>query len=165
MITPEEDRRQRLISANVPAQLLDAINVSSECEDLEFIICYPKSAYHYLSNIQDQYAILLGYEITPIFDGCNGDTCSVMLTKGSEILDDFGSNFEVMFANLVIEYYEFSELTLDELIKNSKKLGFDQANILLEALSLADVKRERETFDNDRKWRNENLPRMIKNEI
>ena len=105
MITPKENRRQKLIAASVPEKFLDAIDNSSDFEDFEYLVCYPSSAYFYLPTIQNEYSILLDYEITPIFDGCNGDTFNVMLTKeneirfihfeleNDEIYDDFGKKF------------------------------------------------------------------------
>ncbi len=176
MITSEETRRGKLLSVGVPAKFLDALDNSLDFDDLELIARYPESSYFYLPEIQKHYSSISDYEITPIFEGVNGDIFSVMLTKGKEvrfvsfelendeIYEDFGDSFPLMHANLMIELYEVSESSLAELIKCGERMGCEKSMELFNGLSLADSNRERETFEKDREWRSTSLMKIYANE-
>jgi hypothetical protein len=174
MITPKEHRRDKLLSHGVPIAFLDAIE-TPPAEDLEFILRFPDAAYFYLPTIQSAYSILRGYDITPIFDGSNGDTFWVLLSNTSEfrfvhfeleqdeIYDDYGTNFMLLLADMVIRFYEFAdELNESQIAEAARSMGFPQADELATALASADEQGLRSTFDSDAKWRRNNLPRIVK---
>ena len=165
VITSEDIRRDKLISAGVPSEFLDAIENPSEFTDLEFLFQYPKSFYWYYPDIAS-YECLQGFEVTPIFDGSNGDTFFVMLSKQGErhfawfeleqdeIYESFGSNFMYLLAYFLIKYYESTELNLDQLSEYGEQMGFEKSRQLFSMLADADEKCERM---DDVKWRSANL--------
>lgn len=164
-ITSEEERRETLVSAGVSTEFLDAIDNPSKFEDLEFIFRYPKSFYWYYPDIAS-YKCLQGFEVTPVFDGSNGDMFYVMLSRQGErqfvqfeleqdeIYENFGDNFMYLMAYFLIRYYEFAELDLHQLSENGIEMGFEKSRQLFRMLAEADEKRERM---DDVKWRSENL--------
>jgi hypothetical protein len=81
------------------------------------MIKFPEGAYFYLKSIESTYSILRGYEITPIYEGANGDTFWVLLSNANEsrfvhfeleqdeIYDDYGNDFMLLLANCVIDFF------------------------------------------------------------
>ena len=128
----------------------------------------------YLPDIENDYSILNGFDITPIFDGSNGDTFWVLLSneneskfvhfelEADEIYDDYGSSFNKLLANLVIDLYEnMDDLESEELVGKVKSLGFEKAKDFIESIRSADEKELRMTTEDDEKWRKENIPMFI----
>lgn len=164
-----------MLSGNgVPIEFLSAIDNVSAFEDLEFIVKYPEGTYWYLKDIYPKYSCLSGYDVTPIYEGRNGDTFYVMLSKpgevrfvhfeleNDEIYDDYGNNFMLMLANFLISYYEFAtEIDIEKLAEYGVKMGFKNSSQLFSALEKADKDRLRSTFELDKKWRNENLVKYV----
>lgn len=174
MITPKEDRREKLLSHGVPVAFLDSID-SPPSEDLKFILRFPDAAYFYLPTIETTYSMFRGYDITPIFDGSNTDTFRVLLSSSSEsrfihfglehdeIYDDYGNDFMLVLADTVIQFYEFAnELSEAEIAEVAQSIGFSRADELVFALASADRQGLRNTFDSDAEWRRSNLPRIVK---
>ena len=173
MITPWNLRNEILALAGVPSAFLEAIEHLEKYGDLQFIARKPDAAYFYLPQICDTYSTLQGQTITPIFDGSNGDRFYVHLSgdagnrfvifllENDEIYQDFGANFQFMLAHLLIEFYEFSELTVDELAAVSKTLGFCNSRSLFESLEQATKSDARKTFELDAAWRRVNIPRIV----
>ena len=174
MITQKEDRYDKLISYGVPKEFLDGINSSKQDEELEYLLVAPDGSYFYLKDICNQYSILKGYEITPIYEGANGDTFWVLLSneeeykfvhfelEQDEIYDDYGKNFNHLLADFIIKFYDSAvDLELEEIIKRSAKLGFVNANKFLHALQEADKNGLRKTFETDDQWRAENIKLYI----
>jgi hypothetical protein len=173
MITPREHRRQKLQSHGVPVAFLDAID-KPPSEDLEFILRFPDGAYFYLKTIESVYSILRGYDITPIYDGGNGDTYWVLLSNSTEsrfvhfelehdeIYDDYGDNFMLLLADFVIQFYEFAdELDNSDIVNVARKIGFVRAEEFISALALADKQGLRNTFDSDAEWRRNSISRFV----
>ena len=173
MITSIENRREMLESHGVPVAFLDAIE-TPPAEDLEYILKFPDAAYFYLKTVETTYSILRGYDITPIFDGGNGDTYWVLLTNSTdtrfvhfeleqdEIYNDYGNDFLSLLADVVIKFYEFAdELDDSEIINVAQALGFPNAEPLVSALTLADEQGSRCTFESDAEWRRTNIPSII----
>ena len=138
MITPEENRRIKLIENGVPKLFLDAIDNVTDFEDLEFVFQYPEALYHYYKNIKE-YSILQNYELTPIFEGSNGDYYFVLLSNSEdkkfvtfelehdEIYSDYGSDFKAMFERFFEDYTCFAEdLTDEDILSYSKSMGYPE---------------------------------------
>ena len=170
MIIEPENRRAKLESVGVPAAFLDAIDSPEQFKGLEFIAQKPEGTYFYLPDIYEDYDCLQGYDITPIYEGSNGDTFHVHFSneheskfvhfelEQDEIYDDFGSNFMYMLADLLIEYFEFDpDLGTEAFILYGEAMGFPNASQLFNALAQAD----RHTFELDAQWRREHLPEII----
>ncbi len=174
MITPKETRREKLLSHGVPVAFLDAIE-SPPHEELKFVLCYPESAYFYLPSVESTYAILRGHDITPIFDGPNGDSYWVLLSnqdsyrfvhftlETDEVFNDYGSDFMLLLAHTIIRFYENAdELDESQIAEASRSVGFPQSENLISALALADRRGLRCTFESDAEWRREHLPQILK---
>lgn len=174
MIIEAEKRRDILVSAGVPEQFLSAIEYPERFEDLKFMAKAPDGFYFYMPSVLDNYKILSGYDVTPIYEGSNGDTYYVLLTRDEEIrfihfeleqdsiYEDYGSSFQLMLADFLIDYYEFAtEVSIEQLSDYGVKLGFKNAKRLFEALEEADQNGIRKTFELDKKWRNEVLPKIV----
>jgi len=174
MIIEKEARRNKLIDNGVLPAFLDAIDNISEFEDLEFIVKYPDSAYWYLVDIYPNYEILKGYDVTPIYDGNNGDTFYVLLTnndetrfvhfelENDEIYKDYGNNFMLMFIDFLISYYELADRTsITTLIGYGEKMGFPKSAQLFNALDTADSNDLRKTFELDKQWRIDNIQSFL----
>ena len=173
MIVREDIRREKLLAHGVPSRFLDAVDGASSHEVFEFIFKYPESGYFYLNTIQN-YTILQGYDVTPIYDSLNGDSFWMLLSNSDgarfvhfeleqdEIYDDYGSEFMRMLADLVIFLYESEdELSIAEVARLSEELGFENAEVFLRALENADEKGLRRSFESDRMWRNQNIHHYI----
>ncbi|RJG35908.1 hypothetical protein [Motilimonas pumila] len=174
MIVEAEKRKGVLVDAGVPEEFLSAIDSPNGFEDLEFIAKAPDGFYFYLPSVFKNYEILKGYEVTPIYEGSNGDTYYVLLTRGQEvrfvhfeleqdaIYSDYGAKFRFMLADFLIDYYEFAtEVSIGQLSDYGVKLGFERSKALFEALEHADENGMRKTFELDKKWRKENLPQFV----
>lgn len=174
MIIEKEKRRDKLLEYGVPATFLDAIDNTKEFDDLEFIVKYPDIVYWYLSDILPIYEILQGYDVTPIYEGGNGDTFYVLLSNANEtrfvhfelendeIYDDYGSNFMLMFVDFLIYYYESAdETSIETLTGYGKKMGFPKSAELFKSLEEADRVDLRKTFELDKQWRRENVSRFL----
>lgn len=174
MITPRADRRHRLIAKGVPEPFLDAIDDSGNDGQLRFMLRYPEGAYFYLPDVIDTYRILKGWEITPIYEGCNEDTFWVMLSnpvqtkfvhfelEQDEVYTDYGADPQLLVADFVVRYYESAHTQgVDQIAQFARKIGLSKGGELLEALEDADRNGLRSTFEGDECWRQENLPRFI----
>lgn len=174
MITNIDKRRETLIAAGVPEKLLSAINEPSEFQDLEFVAKNPEGFYFYLDSVWQDYEILSGYQVTPIYEGCNSDSYYVLLSnqhekrfvhfelEQDEIYDDYGANLGLMFANFLIDYYKFAdEVEIEQLIDYGHKMGFKESEKLFRQLESADNNQLRATFESDKEWRENNLPEII----
>ena len=163
-----------LLKYGVPSTFLDAVDNTKKFDDLEFIVKYPDSVYCYLSDILPTYQILKGYDVTPIYEGGNGDTFYVLLSNANEarfvhfelendeIYDDYGSDFMLMFVDFLIYYYEFADETgIETFVEYGKKMGFPKSEELFKSLEEADSKGLRKTFELDKKWRKENVPSFL----
>lgn len=170
MIIERENRREKLLEYGVPSEFLDAIDNIDQFIDLEFIVKYPDSAYFYLIDILPTYKIFNGYDVTPIYEGGNGDTFYVLLSnslearfvhfelENDEIYSDYGSSFMLMFADFLINYYEFSDETnIETLIEYGNKMGFPRSGQLFKLLKEADSNGLRNTSQSDKKWREANI--------
>lgn len=174
MITPREYRAEVLLRAGVPRAFLDAMDHLDSVAKLRYCIARPDGAYHYLPQIAPAYKALMGWDITPVCDGANGDVFFVHMAYGNltrfahfelevdEIYDDYGPNFQRMLADLLIDYYEFDdEAEIDELVAVGQKLGFVNSVGLFSALEQASENDARRTFELDKKWRKATLPGII----
>lgn len=173
MLTNPENRIAKLKAAGVSDQFLQALEDLHEFGDLKYVIQPPEAAYFYLPSVCDSYGCLSGSEVTPVFEGSNGDVFYVLLStnreskfvyfelENDEIYGDFGSNFLGLLAHLLIEFYEFSELSVSELTVLGERMGFENAEALFQALEQADQSKLRSTFESDCNWRKQNVPRII----
>ncbi|MBD3657599.1 hypothetical protein [Marinobacter sp.] len=174
MIVEAEKRKEVLVAAGVPEEFLSAIDSPNSFEDLEFIAKAPDGFYFYLPPVFKNYKILKGYDVTPIYEGSNGDTYYVLLTRDQEvrfvhfeleqdaIYSDYGNKFQFMLADFLIDYYEFAtEVSIAQLSDYGVKLGFENSKALFEALEHADENGMRKTFELDENWRKENLPQFV----
>jgi len=174
MIIERDKRRKKLIEHGVISAFLDTIDNIGEYQDLEFIVKYPDSAYWYLTDIYPSYSIFNGYDVTPIYEGGNGDTFYVLLSnkdetrfvhfelENDEIYNDYGSDFRFMFVDFLIGYYEFAdEPSVDGLAESGLKMGFPKSADLFRSLESADKNGLRNTFDLDKKWREENVQKFL----
>ncbi|WP_196157620.1 hypothetical protein [Reinekea sp. G2M2-21] len=174
MIIQKDKRREKLIEYGVIPAFLDAIDNTGEYQDLEFIVKYPDGAYWYLEDIYPSYSIFKGYDVTPIYEGGNGDTFYVLLSnneearfvhfelENDEIYNDYGSDFWLMFVDFLIGYYEFAdESSIDALTESGLKMGFPKSADLFSSLESADKNGLRNTFDLDKKWREENVHKFL----
>ena len=149
MLTTPENRVHKLKAAGVPDQFLLALEHLKEFGDLQFVLQPPEAAYFYLPSICDSYVCLSGWEVTPVCDGSNGDVFYVLLStdreskfayfelENDEIYGDFGGNFLGLLAHLLIEFYEFSELSAGALTVLGERMGFGNADALFQALEQA----------------------------
>ena len=173
MITPPDRRLQRLLEAGVPGCFLEALDDLESLGDLQCVVRPPDSAYFYLPRICDERLSLAGFEVTPIFDGVNGDTYHVLLSKGpearfarfgleaDEIHADYGNDFRLMLADLLIDLYEFSEDDLPALAATGRQLGLANPEVLLQALHDANRAGARKTFESDAAWRASHVLRIV----
>lgn len=174
MIIPLEQRAEVLLRAGVPPAFLAAMDKLESLAKLRFCISRPDGAYHYVPQIADGYKSLKGWDITPVCDGSNGDVFYVHMARGGEsrfahfelevdeIYDDYGTNFQRMLADLLIDYYEFDdEAELAGLIAVGDQLGFVNSAGLFKALDEADSLSLRSSFESDARWREANLPDIL----
>ncbi len=173
MITPPEKRISALVDAGVPLSFLEAFANPDALGDLRFMLRAPDSAYFHLPQILNTRDILADFEVTPIVDGSNGDTFYVLLSRGGvrrfvhfeleadEIYGDFGEDFRLMLADLLIGIYEFSEQDLQSLIGVGRLLGFERSEDLFNALHEADQRGARNTFESDNAWRASFIPGLV----
>lgn len=173
MIVENEQRKEVLINARVSEKFLSAIESPGKFQDLEFMARAPDGFYFYLPPVFENYKILSGYDVTPIYEGSNGDTYYVLLANDKEIrfvhfeleqdaiYTDFGDSFQLMLVDFLINYYEFAtEVSIEELSEYGVQLGFDKSKHLFEALERADDDGKRKTFESDIMWRNEMFPKL-----
>ena len=173
MIIEPEERKYVLVGAGVPEQFLSAIESPDSFEDLEFMAKAPEGFYFYLPPVLENYKILSGYNVAPIYENGNGDMYYVLLVRDKElrfvkfgleqdaIYTDYGNSFQLMFVDFLINYYEFAtEVSIEKLSEYGVQFGFENSKKLFEALERADEEGKRKTFELDKKWRNEMLPKM-----
>ncbi len=172
MITNRENRVKVLSSAGVPAGFLNALEKSETVSDFQAMIRFPDAAYHYLPTIENSYAFLVEQAITPICDD-GAETFYLHLAhptktrfiacalEYSEVLEDFGSNFNALLAHLLIQLYEFSEKPINELADIGLGLGFKNAALLFSALEQATREGTRATFESEAMWRKKYLPVIL----
>jgi hypothetical protein len=115
----------------------------------------------------------LDWEVTPICNSGNGDVFYALLSsaqeskfvyfelENDEIYGDFGSNFLGLLAHLLIDFYEFSELSVNELTVFGERMGFKNANALFQALEQATRDKQRDTIEGDKNWRKNIFPGII----
>jgi hypothetical protein len=173
MLTTPENRIAKLKAADVPEEFLQALENLNAFGDFQFVIQTPEASYFYLPTICDTYRCLLGWEVTPICNGGNGDVFYALLSseqkskfvyfelENDEIYGDFGSNFLGLLAHLLIYFYEFSELPVNDLTVFGERMGFRNADALFQALEQASQDKQRATIEGDRNWRNTILPGII----
>jgi len=176
MLTPIENRTEKLKAAGVFPEFLYAQDHPDEFSELQYEWEFPKAAYFYLPQISGENSYLAGWNITPVFDNSNGDIYHVHMERDglekfarlyleiSEIGKDFGADFRYLLADFLIDLYEsaeFSEQSIDDLGKTGERLGFVNARQLFSALEDATEKKLRGSFEGDREWRETNLPLII----
>ncbi|MGL4611315.1 MAG: hypothetical protein ACRCYY_16840 [Trueperaceae bacterium] len=168
MIIEGESRVRMLI----PAAFLEAVKDPEELDDFKYMVKFPSAAYAYLPTIEHSYAFLSGQIITPICDD-GAETFYLYLIKDSkrrfisctleysEILEDFGSNFNHLLAHLLIQLYEFSEQSVSELTNIGLRFGFKNAGLLFSKLEQATLDGTRSTFEREKQWREKHLATII----
>lgn len=176
MLTPIENRTEKLKAAGVFPEFLYAQDHPDEFSELQYEWEFPKAAYFYLPQISGEDSYLAGWNITPVFDNSNGDIYYVHMEReglkkfaclyleSSELGQDYGSDFRYLLADFLIDFYEsaeFSEQSIDDLGKTGERLGFVNARQLFSALEDATEKKLRGSFEGDREWRETNLPLII----
>jgi hypothetical protein len=174
MLTPVEKRTERLKAAGVFSEFLYAQDHPVEFQDLQDDLVFPDSAYFYLPQIYEASPYLVGWNITPVFDNSNGDIYYVHMEKdgiekfaciyleGQELGQDFGPDFRYLLMDFLIDLYEFYfDSPIADLARIGERLGFTNTNQLLNALVAAEEKGLRRSFEDDRAWREINLPLII----
>lgn len=178
-LTPQGQRQKILLDANVPQTFLRLLAGLKKRDDaLDCWMRNEKDAYFYLGDTladgdvdpSSPWGCLVDQDVTPVYSGGNGDTFILLLTAkdgtrrfidfGLEegLLTDYGPNFQLVLANLVIGIFEFmDEASSDQIIAIATQLGFVRPKELVEALEQS----SRPTFEADRAWRAEVLPRLI----
>lgn len=149
-------------------------NIQPE-DRLRYIIKEPDDFYYYINTIYQNYKCIKGYNIVPVFESSNGDEFYVYLfndkeqkfahfeLENDELYSDYGTSFDLMLANLLIDFYEFADnLSISELIKKGEMIGASFSNQLFTELEKADKQSLRRSFELDRKWRENNLNQIIK---
>lgn len=175
MIISKEERRKSLIDAGVPKPFLDALKNIDKYDHLRFMIREPDSFYFYIDTIYESYKSIKDFNITPVFEGDNGDVFYVYLfneqeqkfahfeLENDELYSDYGGNFSLMLANLLIDLYEMAEeLSIEELSKIGQEIGAPFAGELFKELENADEENLRSSFKSDDNWRKKNLVQIIK---
>ena len=173
MIISKSHRKDKLVSHGVPIAFLDAIDNSKYNDYLSFHLSFPEGAYYYLKSIESR-KIFQDFDITPLYEYSGGETFWVLLSNPSQfkfikfgleedkIWKDYGDRFMLLLADLLIELYEaLSELDIDDLTEIALSLGFIRSRQLFSALEEADRINLRDSFEKDKKWRQENIPLFI----
>lgn len=174
MVVGSENRKKVLLAAGVNEGFLSAIENPDDFDDLEYVAKFPEGFYFYLAPVYENYEILRGYDVTPIYEGGNGDTYYVLLSREKEIrfvhfgleqdaiYKDYGDKFQNMLVDFLIYYYEFAtELNVECLARLGKKMGFENSAGLFKALEYADENGLRKTSELDKKWRKDYLVQYI----
>ncbi len=146
-LVPSEKRIEKLLEAGFDPTFLETIDHSSQIDfNLQSVITFPEGAYYYLPTISE-YAIFEGYEVIPIGDVSQGDSFFTLLSNNleqkiiySEIEQDeiylnFGMNFKLFSAHLLINYYELMddihfeqpEVALNIIAEMGEILGLDKS--------------------------------------
>jgi hypothetical protein len=171
----KENRFQRLVDLGVPGQFLEILKKSKEHEQLRYMIREPESFYYYIEQIHDTYSSIKEYNIIPIYEVDNGDVFYVYLyneknqmfaridLEFDELAFNYGTNFNLMLADLLIEIYEEGELSIEEFSKFGIEIGVNFATELYKRLEEAEQAGLRRTFEDDKIWRNTNIEMIIKN--
>lgn len=167
MIVPIQNREQTLVAAGVKREFLEALQQLEAYAGLRFVIKPPEGAYDYLPTIIGSYKILNGFTVTPVCDGANGDTFYVLLTQQSQkkfvyfslesdcIYYDFGDDFQLLLAHIIIAVFEVSEESDADIIELAERIGFGKAPALIAALS------ELTVATNMQRWQQQELPRIL----
>lgn len=173
MITPRHERLALLLAAGVPDAFLRTLHTLAEYGNLEHVLRPPEAAYFYLPSAYDTQESLIGWRVTPICEGSNGDVFYLLLTRPGlqrfvhierdhdEVDSDFGAEFAPLLAHLVIDLHAFSGLPRDALVALCQRLGFPLAASLFEALEQADAQGLRRSAEDDSAWRAACLPRFL----
>lgn len=173
MITPRHERLAALLAAGVPDAFLRTLHTLAEYGPLEHVLRPPEAAYFYLPSAYETQESLVGWSVTPICEGSNGDVFYLLLTRPGlqrfvqverdhdEIGAEFGAEFAPLLAHLVIDLYAFSGLPRDTLTALAQRLGFPLAGSLFAALEQADAQGLRRSAEDDSAWRAACLPRFL----
>jgi hypothetical protein len=166
MITDANKRKNVLLNAGVPAAFLSAIDAIKKYDDLQFVIQTPEDGYFYLPQICNLHACLKGATITLICDNGPG-SFYVLLTEENtnhfaKVFLELDSkivfqNVDFLMADILIQLYELSDASTQDLTKIGHELGFKQAKNLFAALENAN----RSTVELDDAWRKNTLPLII----
>lgn len=173
MITPRHDRLATLLAAGVPDAFLRTLHTLAEYGSLEHVLRPPEAAYFYLPSAYETQESLVGWSVTPICEGSNGDVFYLLLTRPGlqrfvyiekdhdDIGHDFGEEFPPLLAHLLIDLHEFAGLPRDRLADLGQRLGFPLAASLFDALEQAAVQGLRRTAEDDHSWRAMHLPPFL----
>lgn len=174
MIVLKEHRIKKLLEVGVPEVFLKALEKINQDSHLRFMIKEPDGFYFYINDIHPEYECIKDYNIAPIFEGDNGDVFYVYLfnakaekfacfsLENDRLYSDYGTSFDLMLANLLVNLYEFADdLSIEELTNKGEAMGGKFSRELFKQLKEADDKHLRSTFHSDKKWRADNLGRII----
>lgn len=158
-------RQEVLLDAGVPAVFLDLVRgIAGRKDDLRYL--FGKQDIDIRDFTRDKR--LSGWSITPVY--ASNDTQYVLLLErdgtrkfvsfdlGDGLGEDYGSDFNRVLADIIIELYEFSDETpVEDLKKMVADLGCRIGSNLLDELEGAD----RDTFEKDRVWRAKRIPELL----
>lgn len=173
MITPRHERLAVLLKAGVPDAFLRTLPTLADDGKLEHVLRPPETAYFCLPSAYETQESLVGWNVTPICDGSNGDVFYLLLTRPGlqrfvqiekdhdDIGNEFGAEFPPLLAHLMIDLYEFSGLPRNQLAALGQRLGFPLAASLFAALEQADALGLRRSAEADAAWRAEQLPQFL----
>lgn len=185
-IIEDAHRKTRLIKAGIPSRFFTLLDRADNYP--EFDIKHPEGAYYYLPTMH-KYEIFNGFSVVPVCDIGEGDSFLLYLfndaeqkfiycaIEADEILEDYKLNIKAMFANLLIDCYDFlmDELydsedatdedfddTINHLIVIGTALGLDEAlsKKIIDRLNLADTNEE-DRFEGEDNWIKENIHSLL----
>ena len=178
-VVPRADRERTLLEAGVPAAFLRVVaGLSQRSDGLEWCFRDESVAYSYLSALEgeslqgapEEVRVLHDREITPLTTDMNGDTFLPLCRGGGQptsfvdygleegLCEDYGSNFQLCLANLLIFVYECcSEWSADQFVSVAEELGFARPRRLVEEL----MSSRRGTSEEDRAWRSRVLTGLV----
>ena len=162
-LTTKENRVGRLLENGIPKNFVENIG---EIEELKYSVEKTDGAYFYIPIISN-YEIIIGHEITPIYD-C-GDSFCVLAIKDNtkriiyfelendEIYRDYGLNWALVLLDIMIDYFDFAiddGMTIQEFEAVGEKIGFGKSKELFLLRNLS-TEEYNANFSDDEKWRQE----------
>ena len=173
MIIAKENRKQTLIKFGVPEQFINALEQIDQDEVLADFIRQPEVFYDTIHDFYDDFDEIKNYDIVPIAEDNYGNQFYVCLFNSTEykfvtitnengLLHDYGSSFQLMLADIIIEIYEVEDdIPIEELSLKANFLGAKFGKHLLQELDQADNNNLRASFELNEQWKAENLMRII----